>query len=140
MPVDCIFCRIVEGVIPSTRVYEDKDVLAFMDISPVVKGHTLVIPKAHFNALMDTPAETLAKLIAVVRKIGMAQVQGLNADGINVAQANGTLAGQIVPHIHFHVIPRFKHDGHSWNSPVGKYDSTDEMSGYADRILNSVGK
>ncbi|MEI6516993.1 MAG: HIT family protein, partial [bacterium] len=110
MSHDCIFCKIIRGEIPCTKVYEDQECLAFMDIGPVVKGHILVIPKSHHNPLMDTPPEVLQKLIAVVQRIARAQMKGLQADGISVAQANGKAANQVVPHIHFHVISRFTSD------------------------------
>ncbi len=135
---NCIFCKIVKGELPSTRVYEDSDTLAFMDIGPVVKGHTLVIPKQHFDPLTATPPEVLCSLIKVVQKVAAAQVEKLKADGVNVAQANGSVAGQIVPHIHFHVIPRFKHDSHSWNWKAGKYDSPEEIQGYAGKIAEGM--
>lgn len=136
---DCIFCKISAGQIPCSKVYEDADVLAFMDIHPVTKGHTLVIPREHHDPIMETPVAVLQKVIAVVRKIARAQEKGLKADGINVTQANGEIAGQVIKHIHFHVIPRFGNDPHSWNSPQGSYGSDAEMKDYADRIRNAVG-
>ena len=134
MSQDCIFCKIITGEIPCAKVYEDTDVIAFMDIGPVVKGHTLVIPKSHHNPLMETPPEVLHKLITVVQKVARAQMAGLQADGISVAQANGRAANQVVPHIHFHVIPRFTTDGFHGNWIARKYDSAAEMQSYADRI------
>ena len=138
MSSDCIFCKIAKGELPATKVYEDDDVLAFMDIGPVVKGHTLVIPKKHYDPITKTPPEVLHKLISVVQKIAQAQFDGLKADGINVAQANGDTAGQIIWHIHFHVIPRFKNDKHSWNWKAGKYDSSEEISAFASKISSRI--
>jgi len=138
MATDCIFCKIVAGQVPCAKVYEDADTLAFMDIGPVVKGHALVIPKRHHDRIVETPPEVLQKLILVVQKIARAQIAGLAADGVNVSQANGKTAGQIVPHIHFHVIPRFETDGHKWNWTPRQYDSPDEMKGLADRISGSL--
>ncbi len=134
MSTHCVFCSIVKGEIPATKVFEDEDILAFMDIGPVVKGHTLVIPKAHHNPITETPVTVLHKLIAIVQRIARAQLSGLKADGINVSQANGQTAGQVVPHIHFHVIPRFATDGHHWNWTPRKYETSDEMQEYANRI------
>lgn len=139
MSTNCIFCKIVAGEIPSTRVYEDADTLAFMDIGPVIKGHTLVIPKQHYDPITKTPVDVLARLIEVVQKIAQAQMNGLEADGVNVLNANGTAAGQQVPHIHFHVVPRFKTDGHHWNWAAKKYDSMEEMKKIADEIKKSIG-
>lgn len=138
MNSDCIFCKIVAGTLPCTRVYEDDDILAFMDIGPIIKGHTLVIPKVHVDPITSVPDELLATLIRIVRKIAGAQMKGLEADGINITQANGRVAGQVVPHLHFHVIPRFENDGHSWNWNAHPYDSPDEMEGIASRIRSGL--
>jgi histidine triad (HIT) family protein len=127
MNAECVFCRIVQGQIPSTRVYEDAGVLAFMDIGPVVQGHVLVIPKAHYDPITDVPAPLLAKIMAVVQKVAAAQMTALHADGVNLFQANGAAAGQVVPHMHIHVIPRFNGDGHRWNWTSRKYEKPGEM-------------
>ena len=132
---DCIFCKIVAGTIPAVKIYEDSQVLAFMDTGPIIKGHTLVIPKRHYDPIMETPDDVLSTLVAVVRKIARAQVTGLAADGINVTQANGRCAGQAVPHIHFHVIPRYDRDGHHWNWDPKQYDNPEEMTRFAERIV-----
>ena len=139
MGTDCIFCKIVRGELPCTKVYEDDAVLAFLDIGPIIKGHTLVIPKEHFDPIMETPPHVLHRLIDVVREIAAAQVAGLDAEGVNVTQANGSVAGQVVPHLHFHVIPRFASDGHSWNWNAKQYDAPEEMSELATRIRNGLG-
>lgn len=131
---DCIFCKIVAGDIPATRVYEDDAVLAFLDIGPIVQGHTLVIPKAHFESLTTVPADLLARVIEAVQRVAAAQMAGLKADGVNVHQSNGAVAGQVVPHVHFHVIPRFEGDGHRWNWTAGRYDNSAEMAAVAERI------
>jgi histidine triad (HIT) family protein len=131
---DCIFCKIVAGEIPAIKVYENEHVLAFMDIGPIVKGHALVIPKAHHNPLADTPDEVLAPVMSAVRLVAKAMQEGLGADGINIHQANGEAAGQVVPHLHFHVIPRFKHDGHHWNWTPHPYADLSEAAALADRI------
>ena len=134
----CIFCKIVRGEVPSTKLYEDAQVLAFMDIGPVVKGHVLVIPKQHFDPLPALPPDLLAKVMTVVQKVVKAQVNGLKADGVNVHQSNGAVAGQVVPHVHFHVIPRFATDGHKWNWAAKKYDSMDEMKSLAEAIKKGI--
>jgi histidine triad (HIT) family protein len=134
MSANCIFCKIVAGEIPATKVYEDAEVLAFMDIGPIIKGHTLVIPKQHFDPITATPEPVLAKLVAVVKQIAAAQMNGLRAEGVNVVQANGAAAGQVVPHLHFHVIPRYAADGHRWNWAAKKYDGPAEMQQLAAAI------
>ena len=115
MKDDCIFCRIVAGSLPCVRLCEDGDVLAFMDIGPIVKGHALVIPKAHRDPITDLSPDLLGRVMAMVQRVAAAQRRGLKADGVNVHQANGAAAGQVVPHVHVHVIPRFNGDGHRWN-------------------------
>ncbi len=135
---DCIFCKIVAGDLPCARVYEDDDVLAFMDIGPIIKGHTLVIPKAHVDPLTNVPDELLTRLILVVRKVAGAQMKGLDAAGINVTQANGAVAGQVVPHLHFHVIPRFENDKHHWNWNAKSYDTAEEMQNIAAQIRSGL--
>ena len=131
---DCLFCKIVAGEIPAIKVFENDRVLAFMDIGPIVKGHVLVIPKAHHNPLSQTPDDVLSQVIAAVRRVAQAQQDGLGADGVNIHQSNGAAAGQVVPHLHFHVIPRFKHDGHHWNWTAHPYADLAEAAALADRI------
>ncbi len=138
MSDNCIFCKIVRGELPSTKLYEDAQVLAFMDIGPIVKGHVLVIPKQHFDPLTATPPDLLAKVMTVVQKVVKAQMNGLKADGVNVHQSNGAVAGQVVPHVHFHVIPRFATDGHKWNWSAKKYESMDEMKKLAETIKSEL--
>ena len=131
---DCIFCQIVAGEIPSSVIYEDDDVLAFMDIGPIIKGHALVIPKLHFDSIMETPDAVVAKLHVVAKRIALAQMNALGADGVNVMQNNGAAAGQEVPHLHVHVIPRYSNDGHHWNWNPKKYDEIKEMGELADKL------
>lgn len=138
MSTSCIFCRIIAGELPSTKVYEDADVVAFLDIGPVIKGHTLVVPKTHVDPVTQVPPALLARIMTVVQKIAKAQMNGLKADGVNILQANGAAAGQVVPHVHFHVVPRFKTDGHHWNWAAKKYDNMDEMKRLADAIRSAL--
>ncbi len=109
MMTDCLFCKIIRKEIPSEIVYEDKDTVAFLDLNPVNKGHTLVVPKVHFENILDVPENTLSSAIKTVKKIAIALSK--YSDGVNIAQNNKIAAGQVVPHIHFHVIPRFNNDG-----------------------------
>lgn len=102
-----IFCKIIDGDIPSTRVYEDDDVLAILDISQTTRGHTLVMPKKHYESLLDCPKETLTKVMLIAQRIGQAEVSVLGAKGVNILTNCGEMAGQTVPHFHVHVIPRY---------------------------------
>lgn len=105
--MSCVFCAVVAGEAPAVRVFEDDDYLAFLDIRPFTRGHTLVIPKRHTVDLTDTPAETLAGMLAVGQRIARAsRVSGLHADGNNLAINDGRAAFQSVFHIHLHVVPR----------------------------------
>lgn len=106
MKNNCIFCAIAAGEMPSFKVYEDDFVLAYLDINPFTEGHTLVIPKEHTTGLLDTPTERLAEIIARVQKIAAHIKTALPCDGFNILQNNGEAAGQTVPHLHFHIVPR----------------------------------
>lgn len=108
---ECIFCKITKGEIPAVKVYEDNEVLAFMDIHPKHPGHTLVIPKDHIENIYGMPSETAARLMIVVQKIAVAVKNAADADGINISMNNESAAGQDVWHAHMHVIPRFNEDG-----------------------------
>ena len=108
---DCIFCKIVSGEIPCIKIYEDQVVLAFLDIGPVSDGHTLVIPKEHFEKLALCPDQIVGKVSSCLGKISTAVTSAMQADGYNVLCNNGRVAGQLVDHVHFHIIPRKKGDG-----------------------------
>jgi len=108
----CIFCQIINNEIPSCKVYEDDKTLAFLDINPVNPGHTLVIPKKHYENIEEISEEDLAAVIASVKKVGRLMKDKLGAAGYNVTLNNGAAAGQDVWHLHFHVIPRHDGDGH----------------------------
>jgi histidine triad (HIT) family protein len=133
-----IFEKIINREIPATIVYEDDGILAFMDIGPIIKGHTLVIPKVCYDPVTETPDEVLAGLMSVCKRIAAAQIKGLGAEGVNIIQNNGAAAGQVVPHIHFHVIPRFAGDGHHWNWDAKKYDSPAEVEKFAAKIREGL--
>ena len=109
--MDCIFCKIAKGEVPSKKVYEDTNTLAFRDISPRNPGHTLVIPKKHYGSILDIPENELASVMSTVKKVTMATKNATNSDGTSIMQSNGRAAGQIVAHMHFHVIPRFMSEG-----------------------------
>lgn len=107
---DCVFCKIVEGIIPASIVYEDDDVLAFLDISQATKGHTLVIPKKHYDNFLSVPKELMHKVMDIAQRIGQAHIMVLGAKGVNVLTNVNKEAGQSVYHFHVHVIPRYIRD------------------------------
>lgn len=104
----CIFCKIANGEIPSTTVYEDDEFRAILDIGPAAKGHTLIIPKEHFDDVTDLDEVLGAKVVPLAAKIGKAMKAGLGCAGFNLVQNNGEAAGQTVKHFHMHVIPRYE--------------------------------
>jgi histidine triad (HIT) family protein len=119
---DCLFCKMVAGQIPVTKIYEDDVVLSFLDIGPVSNGHALVISKRHFEKLHDCPSELLGKVCSRLGKIAAAIVKAMNSDGYNVLCNNGRAAGQLVGHLHFHIIPRNSGDGIFDHWPAFKYE------------------
>jgi histidine triad (HIT) family protein len=108
---DCIFCRIAAGEVPAVRILENPVVLAFLDIAPVNYGHTLVIPKAHYENLLDLPDTLWQEMGRVCRKVALALRGTLYAQGFNIGMNNFEAAGQVVFHAHLHVIPRYFTDG-----------------------------
>ncbi|MFH1823443.1 MAG: HIT family protein [archaeon] len=118
---DCIFCKIVKGEIPSFKVYEDDKFLAFLDINPVNFGHTLIVPKKHSIDILDTSEEILGNWIKLAKKLSKAIKNATNADAFELAINNGEASGQIVPHLHLHIMPRFFKDGLKYNWPTKKY-------------------
>lgn len=107
----CVFCKIVKWETPSQRVYEDDQFIAFLDINPINPGHTLVIPREHYETLHDTPDEVLAGMMRLAKKLAPAMVKAMNAQGYNLGVNTGRAAGQAIDHVHFHIIPRFMDDG-----------------------------
>lgn len=108
---DCIFCKILAGEIPCTKIYEDSSTLAFLDINPATEkgGHTLILPKKHYELITEIPEKELQALIQTIQKISKALLELY--PGLNLLQNNKRIAGQIVPHLHFHLIPRYEDDG-----------------------------
>ena len=107
---DCIFCKIVAGELPSTRIHEDERTIAIMDINPATRGHALVIPRAHSTDIHDSHPDDLAACAATAKLIAGRAMHGLGADGVTIIQSNGAAAWQTVFHYHVHVIPRYHGD------------------------------
>ena len=108
---NCVFCKIVSGELPSTKVYEDESSLAFFDIHPAVGGHTLVIPKKHVERLEAMDDADILPFMKAVKKTSNALQKTLKADGLNTVSNSGRAAGQIIFHAHVHLLPRFETDG-----------------------------
>ena len=131
---DCLFCKIVSGEIPCNKIYEDKGFLAFLDISPVNQGHTLVTPKQHSRNLLEIDDDQiLGDLMIIVKKLSKKIKTALKADGINIIVNNEPVAGQLIFHTHIHIIPRFTNDNlKHW--PGGKYKDG-EAQAIAEKIM-----
>lgn len=108
MAEDCIFCNITGKKLPASCVYEDEQVMAFLDIKPLNEGHTLVIPKRHYETIYAVPDEEVGHLFKIVKKVASAVKKSVGAEGITVSQHNGKAAGQAIFHVHVHVIPRYE--------------------------------
>ena len=107
---DCIFCKIINGEIPSRKVFETENILAFLDINPMTEGHTIIVRKNHYFNLIEMPEDEITPFFTDLRKTALFLKTKLNFDGFNVLQNNYPAAGQVVPHFHFHIIPRSKGD------------------------------
>lgn len=132
----CVFCKIIKNELPSQKVYEDEFVLAFLDINPVNPGHTLVVPKNHVNNLLEASNEELSHLIIAVKKVSEAILKSLDYKAFNVELNNGAIAGQVVNHLHFHIVPRTENDGLlPW---PGQQYKEGEMDDVAERIKSAL--
>jgi histidine triad (HIT) family protein len=134
---DCIFCKIINGEIPCNKVYEDEKTLAFLDIGPVSKGHTLVIPKEHAEKVFELGTESSNALMKSVQKVSLAIEKTFNCD-FNILNNNGEKAGQAVKHVHFHIIPRRGASGEfSFDWPSKEY-AKDEDKGILEKIRENL--
>jgi len=134
---NCIFCKIVKGEIPAYKVYEDESYIAILDINPAAYGHTLVIPKAHFADVYEVDEEYGAKLLPVLKKAAEAVKEVTGAQGVNILQNNGAVAGQTVMHYHAHIIPRVAGDGlnFSW---IPKNPSKQFMAEMTEKLAAKI--
>ncbi|MFC1774933.1 HIT family protein [Nanoarchaeota archaeon] len=134
--MECLFCKIIKGEVPSNKVYEDDLVYCFLDIMPVNRGHTLVIPKEHCENIFECSDESLSAMIKAVKKVGEAVKNAVNADGINLGMNNGKAAGQLVFHAHMHIIPRLDNDGlkHWPQKKVSKHDLEEDSRKIKDEL------
>ena len=108
---DCLFCQIVTGDVPAIKVAESDNAIAILDVNPVNFGHTLIIPKKHSMNMLDADDETLKEMILFTKRVAQAVIDGLGNDAFNLELNNGRIAGQIIPHLHWHIVPRTGEDG-----------------------------
>ncbi len=104
--MECVFCKIINKEIPAEILYEDKYVIVFLDINPISKGHSLVVPKKHFESLEDVDDKYLKKIITRIKKVSSILIKAVNKEGFNLLLNNKKAAGQLINHLHFHIIPR----------------------------------
>jgi diadenosine tetraphosphate (Ap4A) HIT family hydrolase len=141
--MSCIFCKIASAEIPAKIIFEGESTIAFLDIKPINLGHTLVIPKSHYESLSDIPYELIGKMAEVGKKIAevMKNTIALKCEGINFHLADGRAAGQEVSHIHLHIIPRFAGDGFGLKIPPHYGQITDkEISFIHSKLISQLGE
>ncbi len=134
---DCLFCQIVAGEIPSNKIYETDNVIAFLDINPVNPGHTLVVPKKHSENMLDADDAVLQEMIVVTKKVSQAILENFTEyNAFNLELNNGQIAGQVIPHLHWHIIPRTEDDGlKHW---PGKSYQGDEARIVQEKLKNAL--
>ena len=135
--MDCVFCKIRDGQIPSTRIFEDERTLAFMDINPLNDGHCLVITRAHAPTIFEAAVADLQAAVAAAQRVALALKRALAPDGLNLLQANGAAAFQSVPHFHLHLVPRWTGDGKGFDWPLVPGDRV-RIQGVAEKIRDAL--
>lgn len=130
--MDCIFCKIIAGALPSYKVYKDDKVIAFFDVLPMSPGHTIVVPKKHVADLEDLSDEELCAMTIAMKKIGKAIMEGLGVKGYSIFLDNKDAANQHVPHVHFHLVPRKEGDG------LGRWPQSGYSEGEAEECLAKI--
>jgi len=133
MNEDCVFCKIIEGDLPSHKVYEDENVVAFLDANPVSRGHTLVVPRKHVETIHE--ADGMDFMWDAIVKVADAVQNAFNPEGINIDQNNGELAGQEVPHMHFHVTPRYTGDEISLDYDRSELENGEDVAEKIDKYI-----
>jgi histidine triad (HIT) family protein len=131
-----IFAKILRGDAPCVKVYEDDVALAFMDVMPRADGHTLVVPKVPGRTLLDIDPHDLARFIPAVQKVGRAVMAGMKAEGLTLQQFNETAGGQVVFHLHFHLLPRWS--GVALRPPGGPFQNAEALKPHADKIIAAL--
>ena len=132
---DCIFCKIAAGEIPSRKIYEDKDLIAIMDLNQTSKGHSLIIQKEHCTNIYDIDEDIAAKVMKTAKKLATKMTVALNCDGFNLLQNNGETAGQTMFHFHMHLIPRYKDADNNMLKFTSVSFSDEEMDAIREQII-----
>ena len=138
MATGCVFCRIIDGELPSMRIYEDERTIVIMDINPLSSGHCLIITKTHVPTLWDADPVDLQAAITAAGKVAGALKTAVKPDGLNMLQANGPAAFQSVPHFHLHLIPRWHNDGKGFDWPLVPGDRA-QIQAIGERLREALG-
>jgi histidine triad (HIT) family protein len=138
MTTGCVFCRIIDGDVPSMRIYEDERTIVIMDINPLTSGHCLVITKAHVPTVWEADPADLQAAITTAQKVATALKTAVKPDGLNMLQANGPAAFQSVPHYHLHLIPRWHNDGKGFDWPLESGDRA-QIQAIGERVREALG-
>ncbi|SKB54092.1 histidine triad (HIT) family protein [Lachnospiraceae bacterium] len=133
MKDDCIFCKLANGIIPTNAIYEDDEFKVILDAGPATRGHALILPKEHYANLYELPEETAAHAMVLAKKMAAHMTEKLHAEGFNIVQNNGELAGQTVFHFHMHLIPRYTDDAQKIGWKPGS-PSAEELKGLAELL------
>jgi len=134
----CIFCKIINKTLPNAIIYEDEKFLAFLDRYPINYGHSLIIPKVHFDNILEMPPDLVGEMYTLVPHIARAIINSINGNGFNVSQNNGRSANQIIPHVHVHIIPRFQLEKNKGQWPMRKIANMDELKDLANSIIEKI--
>ncbi|HEU5120444.1 MAG TPA: HIT family protein [Candidatus Nitrosocosmicus sp.] len=135
---NCIFCRIIQKDVPNAIIYENEKFLAFMDKYPINLGHTLIVPKQHYNNLLEMPTEIVGEMYSLVPTLAKAITSVINSDGFNINQNNGKSANQIVPHVHVHIVPRYSAEKIKGQWPTRKIAKMQDLQGLAKKITEKI--
>lgn len=135
---NCIFCRIIQKDIPNAIIYENEKFLAFMDKYPINLGHTLIVPKQHYNNILEMPIEIVGEMYSLVPQLAKAITSVINSDGFNINQNNGKSANQIVPHVHVHIVPRYSAEKIKGQWPTRKIAKMHDLQGLAKKITENL--
>ena len=137
---DCIFCKIVAGEIPASVVFESESGLAFLDVNPLSDGHLLFVPRDHFERLSEIPPALAGKMAEAIPRLGRALLAATKAEAYNLLLNEGTVAGQVVPHVHYHLIPRKSGDGlgYRWNAGAYETGRADEIAAEYKKAMQDI--
>jgi histidine triad (HIT) family protein len=134
----CIFCKIINKSIPNAIIYEDEKFLAFLDKYPINYGHALLIPKDHFDTILEMPLNLVGEMYSLVPQIAKSIISTIDGNGFNVSQNNGRSANQIIPHVHVHIVPRFSLEKVKGQWPMRKIANIEELKILADKIIANI--